>query len=178
MDNIALYLLDLAQNAIVAKANHIDIHIKEDDMLVLEMKDDGCGMDEETLQKASSPFFTTRKTRKVGLGLSMIKMVSEQTSGEFQLTSKPNEGTTLKVSFDIHHMDMPPLGDFGDVIVMLAIHQDMNDFTFTYEKDNKQYIFHLNDMKELLGDTLHDIYVMNYLKDYINQEINRVRGIL
>lgn len=176
MDNIALYLLDLVQNSIEAQAKHIELHVVEEDYLEISLLDDGTGMDLETLQNASSPFFTTRKTRRVGLGLSMIKMLTEQTSGTFELTSQINSGTKLFVTCDHHHIDMPPLGDFGDMIVTIAIHQNIGEFEFTFKHNEYQWIFKLSHYKKMLGETLYDVKVMTYLKDYINQEIEKIRG--
>lgn len=177
MDNLAAYLLDLTQNAIAAKASQIEMIITESDKLDFKLIDNGFGMNETTLKKAISPYFTTRKTRKVGLGLAMIKLLSEQTDGTFELISKPDQGTKLHVTFDYHHMDMPPLGDLGEMVMLISIHQDVCEFIFTYEKQNEKYMYRLTDMKNMLGDTMHDVHIINYIKDYVNQEITKVRGI-
>ena len=177
MDNLSAYLIDLTQNAIAAKASLIELTLTETNKLDIELHDNGCGMDETTLIKATSPYFTTRKTRKVGLGLSMIKLLSEQTEGTFDLQSKPHEGTKLHVSFDLHHIDMPPRGDLGEMVVLISIHQDVTEFIFTYQKHKEHYTYRLSDMKKMLGETLQDINIINFIKDYINQEIMKVRGI-
>lgn len=176
MDNLATYILDLVQNSITAKSSVINVEVIENDMLHLKIEDNGVGMDQKTLEKASSPFFSTRKTRDVGLGLSLIRMLSEQTSGTFHLSSRINEGTILDVTFDHHHIDMPPFGDFGDMITTISIHQDVNEFIFSYTANENKYIYQLTDIKKMLNETINDVKVMNYLKDYINQEINHVRG--
>lgn len=177
MDDLATYILDLVQNSITANSSMIKVSIVEDDRYHLIIQDNGIGMDEMTLQKASSPFFSTRKTRKIGLGLSMIRMLSEQTEGTFNLSSHVNQGTKLDVTFDHNHIDMPPLGDFGDTVVMIAIHQDVDEFIFTYQKNEKVFTFQLSEIKKMLGETLNNTQIINYLKQYINQEINQVRGI-
>ncbi len=177
MDDLATYIIDLTQNAIRAHAKHIQLTMHEtDDLLSFMLTDDGCGMDEMTLKKASSPYFTTRTTRKVGLGLSMIDMVAKQTDGSFMLESKPQEGTTLSVSFHHQHIDMPPLGNLGEMVMMIAIHQDVQDFTFIYQKKNQSYKFSLHEMKNMFGSTLHTYSVMDAMIHYINQEITKMRG--
>lgn len=178
MDDLATYILDLVQNSITAKSSIIKVSIIEDNLFHLIIDDNGVGMDEMTLQKASSPFFSTRKTRKIGLGLPMIRMLSEQTQGTFNLSSYKNKGTKLDVSFDHTHIDMPPLGDFGDMVVMISIHQDVEELIFTYQKNKNIFTYQLSEIKKMLGITLDDINVINYLKEYINQEINKVRGKL
>lgn len=176
MDNLAEYLLDLTQNAITAKASLIEMSIIQNDLLTVKLKDNGVGMDPETIKKATSPYFTTRKTRKVGLGLPMIKLLSEQTEGTFELTSTPLKGTCLQVTFDHHHIDMPMIGDLGEMVMLISIHQDVCEFIFTYQCYEAIYHYRLSEMKEMLGTTLNDSNIMNYIKDYINQEIAKVRG--
>lgn len=172
-----MYLFDLTQNAIRAKAKHIHMTLHEtQDELRLTLSDDGCGMDEKTLVQATSPYFTTRTTRKVGLGLSMIDMVAKQTEGTFKLDSKPGIGTNLNVTFHHHHIDMPSIGDLGEMIMMIAIHQDVSDFTFIYEKEGQSYQFLLSQMKMMFQETLSTYSVMEAMTQYINQEINKVRG--
>lgn len=177
MDNIAAYLLDLIQNAIAAKASLIELTIKEEDTFDVTLSDNGSGMDEETLNKAISPYFTTRKTRKVGLGLAMIKLLSEQTNGTFELKSKRYKGTELHVSFDPKEIDMPPIGDLGEMVLIVSLHQDVSEFIFNYQRFNEHYRYQLSEMKKMLGETIKEINIMNYIKDYINQEITKVRGI-
>lgn len=177
MDDLAMYLFDLTQNAIRAQAKHIRMTLHEtSDELRLTLSDDGCGMDEQTLEQATSPYFTTRTTRKVGLGLSMIDMVAKQTEGTFKLDSKPGIGTNLYVTFHHHHIDMPAIGNLGEMIMMIAIHQDVSDFTFIYEKEEQSYQFILSDMKTMFQETLSIYSVMDAMTQYINQEINKVRG--
>ena len=178
MDNLALYLLDLVQNSIEAKAHHISLSIVENHCLSITIKDNGCGMDEQTLKKAASPFYTSRKTRHVGLGLSLIHMLTEQTEGTFQLESIPNQGTILKVTFDHHHIDMPPMGNFGDMVMMIAVDSRVHQFIFTYSKQQSTYTFDLAVIKDMFHETLNNHEVMQGLIQYINQEIDIVRGKL
>ncbi len=178
MDNLALYILDLVQNSIEAKAEHIRVDMVETHQLCLTIKDDGCGMSEENVAKAMSPFYTTRKTRKVGMGLSLIKMLAEQTEGNFSLTSTLNQGTELKVCFNHHHMDMPQMGNLGEMIMMIAIHPQVKHFDFHYTNAPKAYQFDLDAIRTMFQDTLMDHEVMQGLIQYINQEIDIVRGRL
>jgi hypothetical protein len=176
MDNLALYILDLVQNSIEAKANHIKVELKEDQHLCLIIQDDGCGMSEETLTKAISPFYTTRKTRNVGMGLSLMKMLTEQTEGTFEVKSTLGLGTTLNACFNHHHIDMPPMGNLGEMIMMIAINSKVNHFVFEYFKGQQSYQFDLDAMKAMFQETLMDHQIMQGLIEYINQEINIVRG--
>lgn len=177
MDDLATYLFDLTQNAIRAKAKYIQLTMQEtENALSIVLKDDGCGMDEASLKQATSPYFTTRQTRKVGLGLSMIEMIVKQTEGSYHLDSRLGEGTTLTMTFHHHHIDMPPMGDLGELIMMISIHHEVQDFTFTYLKHNNRYQYSLSEIKNMFGTTINTYSVMDAMTHYINQEINKVRG--
>jgi signal transduction histidine kinase len=176
MDNLALYILDLVQNSIEAKANYIKVELKEDQHLCLIIQDDGCGMSEETLKQAISPFYTTRKTRKVGMGLSLIKMLTEQTEGNFEINSALGLGTTLNACFNHQHIDMPPLGNLGEMVMMIAINSNVKHFVFEYIKGQQSYQFDLDTMKAMFQESLMEHQIMQGLIEYINQEIHIVRG--
>lgn len=176
MDDLSLYLLDVVQNSIAARASAIEVNIVEDNMLHISIIDNGIGMDLKTLELVTSPFYTTRKTRKVGLGLALIKMLTEQTDGTFNIKSELNQGTTLQFSFNQHHIDMPPFGKLGEMVYMISIHQDVNNFTFTYEKNGEHYIYSLSEMKSLFGESIFEHSMMHALIEFINQEIEKIRG--
>ena len=176
MDDLSLYLLDIIQNSIAARASLIEIQFVEGEKLSITIVDNGCGMSEETVRKATSPFYTTRKTRKVGLGLSLIQMLTEQTDGSFKLTSIQNQGTTLKFTLDHHHIDMPPFGNLGEMIYMISIHQDVEEFIFTYKKGERMYVYTLSEMKEFLKESIKEYSIMKALIEIINHEIEKIRG--
>ncbi|MBN2300181.1 MAG: sensor histidine kinase [Acholeplasmataceae bacterium] len=177
MDDLSLYLQDLIQNSIAANSTVIYCEIEEKELLHISIKDNGCGMANEQLKNAISPFYTTRKTRKIGLGLSMIKMLTEQTEGFFDIQSIPNKGTTLRLGFDQNHIDMPPLGNLGEMVYMISIHQNVNEFIFTYSKYNQKYQYRLSEFKNLLGVTITQYSIMNEMIRLINQEIETIRGV-
>jgi signal transduction histidine kinase len=102
MEDLSLHILDVAENSISSSAGRIEIRINEDaenDVLTIEIKDDGKGMDEQTLQKALDPFFTTRTTRRVGLGLPLLAQAARETDGKIELHSSPGQGTTVRATF-------------------------------------------------------------------------------
>jgi hypothetical protein len=176
MDNLATYLFDLTQNCIAAHAKTVICTIIEyRDQLDITLSDDGCGMDENVLKQAVSPFYTSRKTRNVGLGLPFIKWLCEQTEGSFEILSELNKGTTLHFTLKHHHIDMPPLGDLGEMIVLITQIKSLDQYVFTYRKNENTFTFDLKEYKELLKETLYQFDVMEYLKGYIVQEISIVR---
>lgn len=176
MDDFSLYLLDILQNSIAVKASKIELSIIEKKHLFVEIKDNGSGMSKESLRKALSPFYTTRTTRNVGLGLPMIKMLCEQTNGSFTIDSMQNIGTTINMKFNHKHIDMPPIGDLGDMVYMISAHQDIKEFIFTYQYYKTKYCYVLSKVKKILGNDLNNYQTMKGLTKIVNHEINKIRG--
>jgi signal transduction histidine kinase len=144
MEDLSLHILDIAENSIAAEAKRIEIIINEDndkDLLTIEIKDDGKGMDQENLKKAIDPFFTTRKTRRVGLGLSFLSQAAEESGGKMEIKSAPNEGTTTKATFCLSHPDCKPMGDISQTIQTLVIGHPEIHFVYEHRKDNSIYRF-------------------------------------
>ena len=144
MEDLSLHILDIAENSIAAAAKRIEIIINEDrdkDLLTIEIKDDGKGMDQKTMKKALDPFFTTRKTRRVGLGLSFLAQAAEESGGKMELKSLPNEGTTTKATFRLSHPDCKPMGDINETMRMLVVGHPEINFVYEHHKDNSIYRF-------------------------------------
>lgn len=145
MEDLSLHILDIAENSISASARRIEIRIEEDtgrDMLTIEIKDDGKGLDEQTLQKALDPFFTTRTTRRVGLGLPLLAQAARQTDGKIELASQPGQGTTVKATFSLSHLDRQPMGDIQETIrTLVAGHPEID---FLYEHKTNDSIYHFD----------------------------------
>src|SRR5215216_5405910 len=119
MREIALYLLDIAENSIAAESKNISIHVREDlfnDRLSACVIDDGRGMDAETAQQVQDPFYTTRTTRttrNVGLGIPLLKLAAEMADGSFSLQSESGKGAWVEAEFRHSHIDRMPLGDLS-----------------------------------------------------------------
>jgi hypothetical protein len=177
MDNLADYLLDILQNSIQAEAKLIHLSMTWDKMLHISIEDNGKGMSEEILDQVTSPFYTTRKTRKVGLGLSLLKMLTEQTEGTFHITSKPGVGTSLTLAFDTSSIDMPPIGNLGECIYLMMMHQDVKEFIFQATSNQQSITFKRSTIYDMFHETLHDHQVMKALIEYMNQEIKNIRGV-
>ena len=144
MEDLSLHILDIVENSIAAMASRIEIRVEEDqarDLVTIEIKDDGNGMDEQTLKKALDPFFTTRTTRRVGLGLSLLAQAARDSEGTFDLSSKPGEGTTVNATFRLSHPDCKPMGDIGQTMqVLITAHPEI-EFLYEHKKDNSIYHF-------------------------------------
>ena len=114
MRTISDHILDIIQNSLGAGATLIEIIVEEDkkrDICSLIIRDNGKGMDRETLKQAVNPFFTSRETRKVGLGLSLFKHNAENANGSFEIKSRVNKGTEIIAVFQLSNIDKPPMGD-------------------------------------------------------------------
>jgi anti-sigma regulatory factor (Ser/Thr protein kinase) len=177
MREIALHLLDLAENSVSAGARAITISVCEDldaDRLTARIEDDGGGMDEETVRKVSDPFFTSRTTRKVGLGIPLLKEAAEASNGSMKIQSKPGAGTQVEVSFQHSHIDRMPLGNLSTVFLELTVaHPDIHwFFHYTARTHGSQETYEFNDepVKEILGDVpLTHPDVLAYLRETLEE---------
>ena len=158
MDELSLYILDITMNSVRAGATEIAITLNEDDQwLVFSVTDNGCGMTEEQLSKLSDPFFTTRKTRKVGLGIPFLRMLAEMTGGDVEITSvsekvSEDHGTTTTARFGKNHIDFIPLGDIVATIKTLIQGSPEINFTFTHTMKDASITLSCASLREILGD--------------------------
>jgi hypothetical protein len=185
MQDISLHLLDIIENSVRAKAKDITIRVKIDRLenrLKIMIKDDGLGMDEETLKNSQNPFFTTKNDRvkKVGLGIPLFKQNAELSDGSFTITSKKNIGTTIDVDFRLDHIDRMPLGNITDTVLTGILGHPETDFNFTLEmisnEETKEiFVFSTKEIKrELEGVPLAHPEVITFIKNYLNEGITEV----
>ena len=139
LEDLSAHLLDISQNSIAADASKIMITMRDDDYFEFEISDNGKGMSEEQAASAINPFITSRKTRRVGMGLPFLKQASELCGGKFDLTSRLGAGTTVSASFDKSNIDMPPAGDIPASILTLLIDAPKIHWIFRYEKNNNAF---------------------------------------
>lgn len=153
MKTLSDHILDIVQNSIQAKATLIKVRLEENkitDICSLIIIDNGCGMDAETLKQASNPFFTTRKTRKVGLGLSLLKQNAERANGSFLLSSEENKGTRVEAVFQLSNIDKPALGELWDVCYLTMLGNGDIDFELEYETENGQFELRSAEILEMI----------------------------
>ncbi len=153
MKTLSDHILDIVQNSIQAKANLIKIRLEENkikDICSLIISDNGCGMDTETLKQASNPFFTTRITRKVGLGLSLLKQNAERANGSFLLSSEQNKGTRVEAVFQLSNMDKPVLGEIWDVFYLTLLGNRNVDFELEYETEKGKFELRSTEILEMI----------------------------
>ena len=154
MPEIALNILDIAENSVRADASLIGITVSvqpEEDTLTVSIKDDGCGMTTEQAEKVQDPFFTTRTTRKIGLGVPFFRQAAESTGGSFQIDSEEGKGTEVKAVFVLSHIDRMPLGDISSTIHTLIVFNERIEFRYTYRYGEKSFVLDTGEMREILG---------------------------
>ena len=177
MKDLSLHIIDILQNSTRAKATKIELDVEKNaatDQLVLRFKDNGCGMDETMVKKVTEPFFTTRTTRKVGLGLPLLKQNAELTGGTFNITSEVGKGTEVTATFGLTHIDRKPMGDLaGAVVLTLSSYPDVR-FIFHYKDDATDFVLDTDEVNEALdGMSIQSPEIVQYLKEMIEENIGK-----
>ena len=174
MKELSLNILDVAKNSVTAGATRIGITVSEtSDKLTILIEDNGCGMDEDFVSRVLDPFTTTRTTRKVGLGLPLMRMEAQMAGGDLTIKSALGVGTTVTTWFDPTHIDMPPLGDIISSVITLIQGSPDIDFVFTHEKNGNSYTLHTGEIREIMGGiSLAEPEVLAWLTDYLSENEN------
>ena len=177
MPDIAMHLLDIVFNSIRAKAKNIIIYIMESelkDQIICRVEDDGCGMDSQTVENVQSPFFTTRTTRNVGLGVPLFKEGALQTGGTFRLESEVGKGTVIETTYVKSHLDCPAMGNLPETIATLVQADATIEYHIDIVYDNHTFTFDTKEIKEILdGVPIDEPDIILWLKDYIKEGISR-----
>ena len=181
MQEISLNILDIAENSIRANATLIEIIIEETpskDVFSFTVKDNGCGMDAEMVKRVSDPFVTTRTTRKVGLGISLLKSLAQQAGGDIKLESEVGVGTVIRADFSYSHIDRQPLGDISAVMVSLISMNPTLDFVYTHSFEKEKFQLDTRELRKILGDevSFSEISVAQWIGEYINENLTEIYG--
>ncbi|ROR31933.1 histidine kinase/DNA gyrase B/HSP90-like ATPase [Mobilisporobacter senegalensis] len=180
MTELSLNVLDVAQNSIRAKSSLIQITVSINtmqDQLLIEILDNGLGMSKEQLKKVEDPFFTTRTTRSVGLGIPFFKYAAQSTGGVFRIDSDPGKGTSVTAIFSLSHIDRMPLGDMTSTVHTLITFNTDIDFLYSYTVDNKSFILDTREFRKILGDVPFNIpEISEYIKDFLRENQDEVNN--
>ena len=182
MKELSLNILDISQNSITAGASLVEILLTEeaDGWLTLAIRDDGCGMSEETLRTVMDPFYTTRTTRKVGMGIPLLKLAAEQTGGEVKIESvskevSDNHGTTITATFDTNHIDMTPLGDVIETIVTILQGHPEIDYLFIHKTPRFSVEMDTREMRAVLGDvSLAEPEILEWVRGNLSEQYEQL----
>jgi anti-sigma regulatory factor (Ser/Thr protein kinase) len=179
---IALHLLDIAENSIAAGATLIEIRVEEDiqnDRLKIVIQDNGRGMDEQMLAQVTDPFVTSRTTRKVGLGIPLFKAAAEACNGYLHISSVLGQGTRVEVEFQRSHIDRMPLGDLAGTMLNLVICHPEIHWLFHYRVGNLTFTFDDEPIKtELAGIPLTEPAVLSFIKKTLQEGVQSVQQTL
>ena len=179
MKELALNILDLAQNSISARATLIELEVLENsasDTLVITLADNGCGMTEDQVKNVTDPFFTTRTTRKVGLGVPFFKMAAEMAGGSFSIQSETGKGTRLLATFVLSNVDRMPIGDMEGVVSDLIYMNPKINFTYRRRIDSKEFFLDTAELKEILGDVpLNSPEVFEWISEYLKEQLASIK---
>jgi anti-sigma regulatory factor (Ser/Thr protein kinase) len=178
MRELSLHLIDIIQNSVVAGATMIEIELEAntvEDSLKITIKDNGCGMDEETLKRVKDPFVTSRKTRRVGLGLSLFEAACQRCDGYLDISSQQGIGTTVTAFMKFNHIDRSPVGNIVDTIVSSLLNEN-TDIVYRHKFNGESFEFDSREIKKIVGDDLSDPEILFWIKEYIAENIENIDG--
>ena len=177
MKELSLNILDITENSVKARATLIQISLEETaTTLAITVKDNGCGMSQETLLSVTDPFYTTRTTRKVGLGIPLFKFAAEQTGGKFDIKSteesaSDNHGTEVYAFFNKDHIDFTPLGDIISTLTTLIQGHPLTDFVFTHTTDKGSVSLDTRELRGVLEDVpLDNFEVLSWIRGNLTEQ--------
>jgi len=180
MKSIAYHMLDIVQNAIQAKSTEVQLYIEESDAdgtLKIIITDDGKGMGKEQAENASDPYFTSRNTRKVGMGLPLLKQNAERTGGNFKIDSALGKGTSVNVVFVKNNIDCPSKGDIVGTIHQLITSNSTINIYFCYNKNGNKFELSTLEIKEALDDTpLYHREISGYIREMIEENMKDIEA--
>ena len=180
VEDLSLHILDIIENSIAANATRIELEIEEKiaaNLLIIKIKDNGKGMDAETMKKALDPFYTTKKTRSVGLGLSMLAQASQEADGDFKIRSEPGKGTDITAQFVYDHIDRKPLGNMAETIVacLVSLGPETN-LRYRHCRETNEFIFDTSEVKKTLsGVAINNAGVISFLKKHLEDGLNAIK---
>jgi anti-sigma regulatory factor (Ser/Thr protein kinase) len=173
MEDLSLHILDIVENSVTAGAQLVSIVVCEDkkkDLLTIEIVDDGEGMSAKTLEKADDPFFTEKTTRRVGLGLSLLRQAAEMANGAFSITSEEGKGTTVRATFQHSHIDRQPLGDMKETVETLVVGNPSVDFLYERKRNGGLFRFDTRMIKkELSGSSMSSPKGIRMVRDHLKR---------
>ncbi|OGP86179.1 MAG: histidine kinase [Deltaproteobacteria bacterium RBG_16_54_11] len=155
MQDLSLHILDIVENSVASKASQVAIRITEDlekEWMTLEIEDNGAGISPDLVERVVDPFFTTRSTRRVGLGLSLLQQAARACEGDLKVRSRQGKGTLVRATFRYHHIDCKPLGDIASTLVALIVGNPSMDFRYVHSKGDKAFCLDTVEIKRELED--------------------------
>ncbi len=179
MKDLSLHILDILQNSLTAGASLVELSIEEDDendKLTITITDNGKGMSQEMVKTVTDPYTTTRTTRKVGLGIPLLKQNAERTGGRLTIESQLGKGTNVIAEFIPSSIDCLTFGDIAGVIAITVSGNPNVDFIYNHKKNSNLYCFNTKEIREILGDIpISDPSISKYLKEMIQTNLDEIQ---
>ncbi|MGE5628507.1 MAG: ATP-binding protein [Solirubrobacterales bacterium] len=178
MREISLHLIDIIQNSISANATLIQVGMEantEKDYIKITITDNGCGMDEETLKNVKDPFVTSRKTRRVGLGLSLFEAACKRCDGYLEVYSEIGKGTEVIGYMKYNHIDREPLGNIQDTIMSVLLYENV-DVVYKHSFNENTFVFDSREIKGIVGEDLNNPEILDWIRGYIAENIENIDG--
>lgn len=178
MLELAMHILDIAENSVRATATAVIVNIMENeetDSLIIEINDNGKGMDKAEITKALDPFYTTKKVRRVGLGLPMLKEACRRCDGMFTIESSKGKGTHIVAQFKHSHIDRQPLGDMATTMLMLITGNPHMDFIYSHTRNGVSFTLNTSTIKEAIEDVpINHPEILRFIKNMINEGLKEI----
>jgi hypothetical protein len=179
MKDLSMHILDIVQNSLRAKATLIEIEIAEKasyNQLIITITDNGTGMDQEQLQQSVDPFYTSRSTRKVGLGLSLFKQNAEMTGGSLSIESESGKGTKVIAIFGMNHIDRPVMGDLVGTLVLLICSSVSENYVFKHQTPFGTFELDTRKIRQMLENVpISNSDVRIFLKEMLEENLEQIK---
>jgi hypothetical protein len=180
MNDLSLHVMDILQNSVVVGATRVWLTVEEDraaDLLRIVIADNGRGMTPGQVARLDDPFFTSRTTRRVGMGIPLFRQTAEQSGGMLRVESTPGRGTTVEATFGWSNIDRPPLGNIANTLILTVAAHPGIEFTFTYRHGSGEYRFDTVEIKEALdGVPMNNPQIMRMLEQMVAENIRELQG--
>jgi hypothetical protein len=148
---------------------------RAEDLLTIIIRDNGRGIPAEKLNNLTDPFVTTRTTRRVGLGLSLLSAAAERCDGKLKVAVGTVGGTEVTATFRYSHIDRAPIGDMASTMATLLMGNPQIDFVYTHVLDDEEFILDTRELKkELEAHALEDPMVIYRLGEGIRTSLNQL----
>lgn len=179
MKDLSLHILDIMQNSIRAEATRIELRIEEDttkNKFIIEIIDNGKGVDEEVRKNITNPFTTTRTLRKVGLGVAFLKQICDECAGDLKIESQKNKGTKVTVTMQHNHIDRLPLGEISKTITTLIMAKPTIHYVYTHKYNGQIFNFDAKQIEDVLdGVAINNLEIIKWIEEYIERNLDEIK---
>lgn len=180
MNDLSMHILDIIQNSISAGATRVILTVDENpasDRLVISITDNGKGMTPDQVRRLADPFFTSRTTRRVGMGIPLLVQTAQQSGGDVRIESEPGKGTSVTAFFGYSNIDRPPLGDLANAFALTVSSNPDMDFVLVYRYNGQEYVLDTSDVREIFGDgALRNLTIVKNIEEMLKENIAGMRN--